>query len=284
MDLAQYKADTYSQFGEDGIIAECLKRIEGQVPLTRWCVEFGAWDGVHLSNTCRLIREESFSAVMIEGDAQRFEELKLNLPEARVLGVLEWIALDGPKRLDSVLARTPIPEDFDVLSIDIDGCDWHVWKSLKDFRPRLVCIEFNPTVTNDFAYVQPADFGVKRGCGPRALVELAEEKGYVLAAATNVNLIFVLAEFADAVLGTDRPALDELRDESKSATHVFVGYDGEIVMSAPLRLAWHRFEIRQEDIQVLPKSLRTYSDDYSNWQQIYYHVVRFWWKLRHWRF
>jgi hypothetical protein len=64
--LAQYASDTYSQFGEDGIIAECLSRISAVAPLNKWCVEFGAWDGVHLSNTCRLIREEGYSAVLVE--------------------------------------------------------------------------------------------------------------------------------------------------------------------------------------------------------------------------
>ena len=34
-------------------------------------VEFGAWDGRHLSNTCHLVESRGYSAVLIEGDEKR---------------------------------------------------------------------------------------------------------------------------------------------------------------------------------------------------------------------
>lgn len=53
--LDQYRQDTYSQSGEDGVIQKIFEIIE---PRNKWCVEFGAWDGLHLSNTCKLIKED----------------------------------------------------------------------------------------------------------------------------------------------------------------------------------------------------------------------------------
>lgn len=43
-----------------------------------------------------------------------------------------------------------------VLSIDIDGADYWLWRSLKDtaFRPRVVIVEFNPTIPNNIEFVQ----------------------------------------------------------------------------------------------------------------------------------
>jgi hypothetical protein len=56
--LEEHRADIYSQFGEDGMIRKALELLP-DVP--RWCVEFGAWDGRHLSNTHRLMVEEGWS-------------------------------------------------------------------------------------------------------------------------------------------------------------------------------------------------------------------------------
>ena len=61
---AQYAKDIHSQNGEDGIIEELLKRLEIK---DGWVCEFGAWDGVYLSNTFALV-EKGFKGVYIEGD------------------------------------------------------------------------------------------------------------------------------------------------------------------------------------------------------------------------
>ncbi|WP_146346003.1 FkbM family methyltransferase [Falsiphaeobacter marinintestinus] len=279
--LSDFAQNTYSQTGEDGILAECLSRISKTTELDKWCVEFGAWDGVHLSNTCRLIREDGYSAVLVEGNEQRFREQQQNLPEDRVLKFLRWVSLSGEGRLETILAETPIPHDFDFLSIDIDGCDWHIWNSIEAYRPKVVCIEFNPTIPNCLPYVQPADFEVKHGNGPRALCDLAGKKGYVLATVTGANLIFVEASLADAVLGSARPTLDELRPEEGYVSYVFAGYNGEVVSTGPVNLFWHHLKLGPNRMRVLPKSLCTYPDDYTPWQRIRYKLRRELWRARY---
>jgi hypothetical protein len=52
--LNSYARNFTSQFGEDGIIEEILIRLGAVVP--KYFVEFGAWDGVHLSNTHSLAK------------------------------------------------------------------------------------------------------------------------------------------------------------------------------------------------------------------------------------
>lgn len=63
--LLDYASNIYSQTGEGGVIAKIL----AMLPETdHWCVEFGAWDGLFLSNVRRLIEENDYSAILIEGD------------------------------------------------------------------------------------------------------------------------------------------------------------------------------------------------------------------------
>ena len=53
----KYKKNFYSQNGEDGIVLEILKRLKLNLR-NKWCCEFGAWDGIHGSNTFNLIKKK----------------------------------------------------------------------------------------------------------------------------------------------------------------------------------------------------------------------------------
>ena len=128
--LSSFSENVYSQFGEDGIIREILKRLRTHVELDSWCVEFGAWDGVFSSNTCRLIREDGFSAVLIEGDKEKAGILETNFPQDEVHKICRFIHFQGPDTLEATLSRTPIPDNFDFLSIDVDGVDYHIFESM----------------------------------------------------------------------------------------------------------------------------------------------------------
>ena len=56
----KYQSDIYSQNGEDGVIAEILTHLQ-LWDKDNWCVEFGAWDGKHLSNTFALVQNPLLS-------------------------------------------------------------------------------------------------------------------------------------------------------------------------------------------------------------------------------
>src|SRR3982750_1263071 len=73
--LLPYASNVTSQTGEDGILAEIFSRIGIQ---SRWCVEFGAWDGKHLSNPYDLISNKNWSGVLIEGSSEKYAELTKN--------------------------------------------------------------------------------------------------------------------------------------------------------------------------------------------------------------
>ena len=59
--LNSFEKKIYSQFGEDGILEEILKRL-GEQNIDKWCVEFGARDGISDSNTYNLIKNYDYNA------------------------------------------------------------------------------------------------------------------------------------------------------------------------------------------------------------------------------
>ena len=272
---ANIKRNVYSQYGEDWIIRELLARLEkAGVQLHRWACEFGAWDGLHLSNTARLIREEGFRAVLIEGDARRVELLKRNFPSPDVLKVCSFVTPRGATSLDQILPSTAIPLNFDFLSIDIDGQDYYILHYLNSYKPKLICIEFNPTIPNEIQFVQEDDPKIKQGSSAKAIMGLGELKGYVAVAATHCNLFLLSKEYASRI-GGNWPSIDELVPHGKEGQFIFSGYDGTILSNKPtIELGWHG-SFPLEQIQILPKLIRKYSEDYNRLESLTFRLWDF---------
>ena len=64
-----------SESGEDGILEEIFNVIETEED-EKWVVEFGAWDGVHLSNSWNLIQNHNWKGVLIEANKEKFLEME----------------------------------------------------------------------------------------------------------------------------------------------------------------------------------------------------------------
>jgi hypothetical protein len=268
MDLLAQARDVHSQSGEDGIIAAILERVGAR---DRWCVEFGAWDGQYLSNTCRLIDQDGYSAILIEADARCFQQLLANRAgNERVICLHSLVGCTPSDGLDALLAATPIPRDFDLLSIDIDGMDIHVWRAVEQYRPKLVVIEFNPTIPTAVSFEQPLDPNVKWGSGLRALFEVAREKGYRLVCANGWNGFFVAEEHWNGEFAASAEELPSFRLIEEAPAYVFGGFDGTVLLAGKSSLVWHGIPIGQDDLQILPRLLRTYPDAYRWHQRIAY--------------
>lgn len=188
----EYRYNVYSQSGEDGVIARIFQTIGFQ---SHYAVEFGAWDGVHLSNIRNLILEHGMNALFIEGDPDRAEEGMRNYRDfPKVAFVAEYIGINKYRKLEDILHSCNAPQDIDVLSIDIDGWDYWIWDSLKNYRPRVVIIEFNQAIDRDWVVISPSDEKIRTGSSARALVELGIRKGYELLDMVGCNLVFCTRE------------------------------------------------------------------------------------------
>lgn len=264
LQYAQYARNEYSQYGEDGIIEHVLSKIPNK---DSWCVELGAWDGIHLSNTFNLIRNRGYRSVLIEADRRKYLELQRNMAPFDAVLVNEFVTFDGANTLDKILGRTAIPKGFDFLSIDIDGNDYWIFDSLVDYRPKVICIEYNPSIPNAVEYIQPRDLSVKRGASASSVCKLAKQKSYELIATTFCNLIFVDKKFFH-LFQIDDNQLASLRDDAHCRIYAFVGYDGTIIHSKPICFYWHGFAVNEEELQYLPRFLRTFPSDYSAFQKL----------------
>ena len=272
MKLSSYASSKYySQDGEDGILEEILKRIKRHVSLDGWCSEFGAWDGVYLSNTCHFIKNQSYKAVLIEGDISKVKLLNKNFPSNDVIKVCRFVSFEGKNSLDSIYYETLIPHNFDFLSIDVDGVDYHVFVSLQKYKPKIVCIEFNPHIPNSVDYVQAKDMRIKHGNSAKALIRLAHQKGYSLVSCTNSNLFFVDSTLSNLVVETE-PSLDDINPDGHSETIIFCGYDGSILSNKEnIFLGLHGVTVPiAEKLQFLPKFMRKYRGDYGILRNLFF--------------
>lgn len=258
--LATHARNVYSQGGEDGVIQKILETLPVR---DRWCVEVGAMDGKYLSNTRNLI-DAGYSSVQIEGDENEFHALRRRYANhLSVTTINGFVGLESHDCLDAILAKTPVPDDYDFLSIDVDGVDLHIWSTVSQYRPKLVCIEFNPTIPTELHFVQDAtDDSARQGCSLRALVDLGHEKGYELVAVLLVNAFFVAAEYFPLFDITDNTA-SLVRKDLSLVTHIFSGYDGTVLIRGYGRLPWHHVPMRHSALQTLPKFMRRYPADYG---------------------
>jgi len=259
--LLDFKANVFSQAGEDGVLAKILATLPKR---DAWCVEFGAWDGEHLSNVCNLTRNAGYSGVLIECDPERFAALQQKYAgNAKLITLNRMVGYEGPDRLDAILGGTPIPKDFDLLSIDIDGNDYHVWEALTAYRPKVVCIEFNPTIPTEVDFVQPPDPRLNQGASVSALARLAQSKGYELVSVLEFNALFVRAEdFQVFEIDDNRP--ETLRADLSAITWLFTGFDGRVFLRGRQELPWHGMRMKESRLQVLPSFLQKYPPSYGS--------------------
>jgi len=189
--LNKYKKNIYSENGEDGVLLYILKKtkiIKNTKSL--WCCEFGAWDGVHGSNTFNLVKNYNFNAVYIEGDKKKFLDLlKTKKKFPKIIAFNKFISSKAQSLnlLDRILKKTDIVKNFDILSIDIDSFDLAVWKSLKNYRPKIVVIEVNSKIAPGIRQIHSSK---KQGNSFTSTVDHAKKNGYELVCHTG-NCIFL---------------------------------------------------------------------------------------------
>jgi hypothetical protein len=174
--LLDYARDEYSQSGDDGIIERIFSVVSDRPGL---CCEFGAWDGIHLSNTRALVLR-GWRGVMIEADPVKFTELQRNYADNPEVFCVQGMIDDGANRLESVLERAGVTDRLDFLSIDIDGLDYYVLGSLT-MRPLCISVEVNAGHRPDTEELVPREVAAKNVGQPLgAFVRLGRDLGYRL--------------------------------------------------------------------------------------------------------
>lgn len=190
------EATRYSQNGEDGILAHLFDQIGVRTGLF---VEIGAADGEQ--NCTRALAEDGWSGLWIEGDpalARHAAELDLG-GRVQVANVMV-----SPNGIVDLLRSHGVPQEFDLLVVDIDSSDyWLVDALLGPFRPTVLVVEVNGE--HHWPWVQPRrsaagpstgswDRSWNYGASLGAFDRLLSSRGYALLGcdSTGVNAFFVV--------------------------------------------------------------------------------------------
>jgi hypothetical protein len=233
--------DTTSQAGEDGVIAAIFDRIGWpNYSLTAGlCIECGAGDGRTNSNTWRLIAELGWDSLQIEADPQRYATLCETHRDRPGVICLQARVAPGPVGgLDDYLAAADALGTPDLLVIDVDGCDWWLWHHIHRYHPRLVMVEFNPTMPFWLDVKQPADPRIQAGCSLGALIALGQRKGYELAAVTHWNALFVRAADYPALGLADNSPWTIARHLTQGYSLLWQDYAGRVAFAGNIAHVW----------------------------------------------
>jgi hypothetical protein len=252
--ISKHRKDVKTVNGEDGIIEKIFEVIGTENKLL---VDFGAADGVYFSNSWNLLNNRGWSGLLLEPDFQ-FDALQdLYANRQDVVTVQDIVGFDEANNLDGHIDRIPLdlPKNFDFLSIDIDGNDVHVWTDIKNFKPRVVCIEYNHFVPLDVYMIQPRDLTLSIGSSLLATAEIARELGYQLVSVCGANAFFVLEEDYGK-FGIPDNSVESMHFLGNNETKIIQGYDGTIFLAGLTTNPWKGYELDEERFQVLPSNMR----------------------------
>jgi len=134
--LNKYEYQSFSQYGEDGIIKEIFNRLAIS---KGYFVEFGVEIGLECNTTNLLLR--GWSGLWIEGLTFYANSIKKTFNEEisnkKITLINEIVTINN---IEDLLITANVPKEFDLLSIDIDYNDYYIWKAIKNFRPKVLVI------------------------------------------------------------------------------------------------------------------------------------------------
>ena len=183
-DLSDVEYQVFSQWGEDGIIDWLVSNLQG---INKSFVEFGV-QNYRESNTRFLLMSRNWRGLVIDGSKKNIANIRAQDIYWRheVSAKHAFIDCDN---INDLIAEAEFGNEVGLLSIDIDGNDYWVWKSINRINPIIVVCEYNAVLGDLLPITIPykADFYRSRahhsnlyfGASIRALVQLGESKGYV---------------------------------------------------------------------------------------------------------
>ena len=176
--LQQSERKVFSQHGEDGVIEELLQYIPSK---HNFLVEFGAHDGIYMSNSRYLIKDKNWSAYLIEADKRFYSALKSVYQGHPHVKIQKTFVT--PENINDLFSQAGVPKDFEIMSVDIDSIDYLVWEALTQFTPKIVIVEYDSTVPPNVEYIVERGEAFRLGATGASLLayeNLAKRKGYQL--------------------------------------------------------------------------------------------------------
>jgi len=169
----------HSQHGESIILSKIFETIN---PINKFFVEFGARDGYSLSNTRYFADTLGWKGLLMDIDPTNPSVFKEAV---------------SSKNINELLKKYNCPDVIDLISIDVDGNDHHILKSLSS-ECSVIIIEYNshyPKGVEVYMEENEAGFSgaeTSYSASYQYMKKIAEEKGYFLYKEVAwCNLIFI---------------------------------------------------------------------------------------------
>jgi hypothetical protein len=175
----------FSQWGDDGVIDFLIKQISIE---NKYFIEFGV-ENYQESNTRFLLMSSNWSGLIIDSSQSNIDYIKKSelYWKHNLNAVCEFITAEN---IDSLLLKYSPVKIPGIISIDIDGIDYWVWKNIISLEPIIIIIEYNSIFGNERALSVPynSKFDRKKmhyshlyfGASIKAFYDLGVEKGYSL--------------------------------------------------------------------------------------------------------
>jgi hypothetical protein len=198
--LERYGFKVYSQNDEDGIIAEIFNRIGAT---NKKFVEFGIENG--LESNAHFLLHQGWNGLWIDGNKKSIAALrslfKKPIDDKRLTVINAFISTDN---INQLIGGAGYNGEIDLLSVDIDGNDYWVWKAITCVAPRVVIVEYNAKFPPVYEWIMEYDAkhiwngDDEHGASLKSLELLGTELGYQLVATnmSGVNAFFVRKDLA----------------------------------------------------------------------------------------
>lgn len=204
--LNDYEFKIFSQFGDDGIIQYLIRNVKIENNLF---IEFGVEDYIE-SNTRFLMMNNNWSGYIMDGSDEAIKSLETRTWYWKH-ELTHKSAFIDKGNINGLLDNSGF-SDIGILSIDIDGNDYHIFEeiNLKKINPAIIIMEYNSVFGKERLITVPYDkvfFRTKAhysnlywGASLPALDNLASKRGYSLVGCNTagINAYFVRKDLLNA--------------------------------------------------------------------------------------
>ena len=167
-------------------------------------IEIGVQDSIECNST-NLLLNLNWSGAQFEGCKESYEDgkrffKKKGVKKNQCQLINKFV---NAENVNSLIKKTGIKGEIDFFSLDIDGNDYWVWKSISIIKPRLVVLEYNASFgekssltipyNSKFVWDNKDEKRFFYGASLKALKKISKKKGYNLVCVDSkgINAFFV---------------------------------------------------------------------------------------------
>jgi len=195
----------FSQFGDDGIIQFLIQAIEISDDAF---VEIGV-QSYEESNTRFLLQNNNWRGLVLDATGDHIAYVRRHLAWRHTVDAIRLFVTQD--NIAQTLSERGFLNDIGLLSLDIDGNDYWIWKALRASSPRIVVVEYNSVFGSNLAVSVPYEPNFERkrahysllyfGASLGAMVHLSEQLGYVFVGSNSAgnNAYFVREDVCQKV-------------------------------------------------------------------------------------